>query len=232
MNSSAFQLLASASITLVSIIVGALSYRALEREDLTHAFSLGALSSIPTRYNVVDATNPERCLGAFSVSAMPAANQTTLDLRGWVLVGLNERVQQVHLEATMICNALGQLSVSLFRADYGNESIRLGTIGVNPITLQAYRGQDSGKPLLSYPIPGPVVLSLRNGIYQVSLPPRSTLPSIPAHGLSRFPISLSVVAASPERSCNTETARPIDLGPVLRLAESLNQAIPVGIPGL
>jgi hypothetical protein len=232
MNSTAFPLVASASITIVSIIVGALSYRSLERESLDHTLSLGRFSTSPSYFTIVGPTVSQRCLGSFSLSVAPSSTQTTIDLQGWILVGLNERVEPVHLEAKMIFNALGQLSVSLLQAKYGNESIRFGTIGVNPISIQVYRGAAGNKPLINHSVRGPIVLSLRDGSYQLNVPPLSSFPGIPFQGGSRPLSDISVVPSSSTERCEIQSARPVDLSPLLRLADSLYQAIPKGLPGL
>ena len=136
MNSSALPLITSASITIVSILVGAFAVRQLEQEHVGHSLSLGTFSSAPTRYHLVEQAEPQRCFGSLSVSIVPASTQTTITLQGWALVGLTNHVDPVNLEATMVFNALGQLSASVFRTTYAQESIRFGTLGVNPISLQ------------------------------------------------------------------------------------------------
>jgi hypothetical protein len=232
MNSSVFPLLASASITIVSIMVGVLSYHSLEHESIGHTVSLGALRSTPTRYQLVKAESPQRCFGSFSVSIVPVSTQTTITLQGWALVGLNEHVEPVNLEATMVFNALGQLSASLFRATYAKESLRFGTLGVNPISLQLYRGESSTKPLLQHSVTGPIEIALRNGVYELLLPSLPSLPRIQSPEDSRSLTALSVIPADAGASCDVKTAGHIDLTPLMRLADSLQQAIPGGLLGL
>ncbi len=232
MNSSAFPILASASITFVSILVGALSLSSLKHESAGQSVSLGAFTSTPRHYNLTDPTIPQRCFGSFTIGVAPNATQTTLSAQGWVLVGLNDRVKPVNFDATMMFNALGQLSVSLFRATFDNDSIRFGTIGVNPLSLQLYRGEGSDQPLLRHTVPGPVELSLRDGVYELHLPslPALSGPRVPVE--SRLLSSLSVVPAEANLSCETAIARHIDLTPLTRLADSLQRAIPGALSGL
>jgi hypothetical protein len=232
MNSSAFALLASTSITVVSILVGLFSYRSLERESLGHSLSLGTVSATPIQYHLVESPTAERCVGAFSLSLKPVSTQTTLALEGWVLVGLNERVEPVKLEATMLFNALGQLSVSLLTIDFSNESPRFGTIGVNPLTAQLYRGKESNKPLFEHSVPGPITLSLQDGVYRLQAPSLPAFQGLNIAGASSSLTSLSIVPAKPDRSCDAATARHIDLAPLTKIADSLQRALPGVLSGL
>lgn len=232
MNSSAFPLITSASITIVSILVGAFAVLQLEHENLGHSISLGTFSSTPTRYHLVEEVEPRRCFGSLSVSVVPASTQTTIVLQGWALVGLKNRIEPVNLEATMVFNALGQLSASVFRTTYAQESIRFGTLGVNPISLQLYRGEGGGRPLLQHSTPGPVELSLHDGRYELHLPSLPVLPRIHSSVDSRALTALSVIPANAGASCEVNTARHIDLTPLIRLADSLQQAIPGMLLGL
>lgn len=232
MNSSAFPLLASASITFISMLVGALAYSSLKHESVGQSISLGAFTSTPRHYNLADPTTPHRCFGSFTIGVTPISTQTTLSAQGWVLVALNDRVEPVSFDATMIFNALGQLSASLLRTTFGNDSLRFGTLGVNPLSLQLYRGEGSNQPLLQHSVPGPVELSIRDGVYELHLP------SLPALGATRLPVdsrflsALSVVPAEQNVSCQIATAGHIDLTPLTRLADSLQRAIPGALSGL
>ena len=232
MNSSAFALLASTSITIVSILVGLFSYRSLEGESLGHSLSLGTVSATPTQYHLVESSSAERCVGAFSLSLKPTSTQTTLALEGWVLVGLNERVEPVKLEATMLFNALGQLSVSLFTIDFSNESPRFGTIGVNPLTAHLYRGKESTKPLFEHSVPGPITLSLQDGVYRLQAPSLPAFQGLNLAGASSSLPALSIVTATPDRSCDVATARHIDLAPLTKIADSLQRVLPGVLSGL
>lgn len=232
MNSSAFPLLASTSITIVSILVGVFSYQSLERESAENSVSLGKVSSTPTQYHVVDPSDPERCVGNLALSIAPLSSQTTLNLQGWVLVGLNDRVEPVKLDATMLFNALGQLSVSLLTINFSHESPRLGTIGVNPITVQLYRGNGSDKPLMEHSLPGPITLSLHEGMYKINMPLLPAFRGINIAGSSRALTALSIIPATHDRPCDAATARHIDLEPLTRLADSLRHALPGVLSGL
>jgi hypothetical protein len=232
MNSSALPLITSASITIVSILVGAFAVRQLEQEHVGHSLSLGTFSSAPTRYHLVEQAEPQRCFGSLSVSIVPASTQTTITLQGWALVGLTNHVDPVNLEATMVFNALGQLSASVFRTTYAQESIRFGTLGVNPISLQLYRGEGGSSPLLQHSMPGPVELSLHDGRYELHLPSLPALPRIHSSVDSRALPALSVTPANAGASCDINNARHIDLTPFIRLADSLQQAIPGMLLGL
>jgi len=232
MNSSALTLLASASVTLLSIVVGAVSYLTLAQEDTGHVVSLGTLSPIPTNYLLREPSKPQGCFGRFSISITPTSSQTTIAVRGWVLVGINERVEPVNLEATMLFNALGQLGVSLLRTNYAGESVRLGTTGVNPISMQFYNGHSSDKPLFQHSVPGPVSLTLRDGAYELQVPPLFAFRGIPILGDSPLAADISVVPATPENPCDVANAHHIDLGPLTRFASSLQQTLPRVFSGL
>lgn len=233
MNSSAFTLLSSATIALVSIVVGVASYRTLEQENVGFELSLGRASSTPNHYYLVEPSSPQRCFGTLSLSVAPAASQTTVNLTGWVLVGLNDHVEAVNLESTMLFNALGQLSVSLLNVTFARESLRLGTIGVHPITVQIYRASNGDKPLLEHSVSGPVTLSLRDGLYRLHAP------SIPGlHGMNELPngaralTDLSVTPNGGGISCEIDTARHIDLSSLTKAANALQRAIPGVLSGL
>ena len=232
MNSSAFPLLASTSITIVSILVGVFSYRSLEGESVGNSISLGKLGATPTQYYVIEPADPKTCVGNLSISVAAVSSQTTLTLQGWVLVGLHDRVEPVKLEATMLFNALGQLSVSLLTINLSHESPRLGTIGVNPITVQLYRGNGSDKPLLEHSLPGPITLSLHEEMYQLNVPLLPAFQGLDIAGGSRALTSLSIIPATHDRSCDAATARHIDLEPLTRLADSLRHALPGILSGL
>jgi hypothetical protein len=233
MNSSAFTLLTSATIALVSIVVGVTSYRTLERENVGLELSLGRVSSTPNSYYLVESSAPQRCFGTLSLSVAPAAGQTTVNVKGWVLVGLNDHVEPINLEATMLFNALGQLSVSLLNVTLSRESLRLGTIGVHPITVQLYRASNGDKPLVEHSISGPVTLSLRDGLYRLHTP---ALPGLP--GVNDLPngagllTDLSVTLSDEGMSCEIDTAHHIDLSSLTKAANALQRAIPGVLSGL
>lgn len=232
MNSSALPLLASASITLLSLVVGVCSYWKLEQEEPGQVLTLGTLSSIPTHYLLREPSNPQGCVGRFSISITPTSGQTTIALRGWVLMGLNEQIEPVNLEATMLFNALGQLGVALFRANYAGQSLRLGTTGVNPISVQFYDGHSNNPPLFQHSVPGPVSLALRDGAYELQVPPLYAFRGMPIPQDSPLAADISVVPATPENTCDVANAHHIDLGPLTRFASSLQQTIPRVLSGL
>lgn len=233
MNSSARTLLSSATIALVSIVVGVVSYRTLEQENVGFELSLGRMSTTPKHLYVVEPSEPQRCFGTLSLSVAPAASQTTLNLTGWVLVGLNDHVEPVNLEATMLFNALGQLSVSLLNVTLARESLRLGTIGVHPITVQIYRASNGDKPLLEHSVAGPVTLSLRDGLYRLHAPSIPGLRGMKDLSNATRPLTdFSVTSNQGEIPCEIKTARHIDLSSLTKAANALQRAIPGVISGL
>jgi hypothetical protein len=232
MNSSVVPLLISTVITAGSILVAALSYRSLEGEGSGQTFALGRYTQSPSEYHLVDPSAPQRCLGNLSISVAPIASQTTLSLQGWILVGYNSHVEPLKLEATMIFNALGQLSVSLVRTSLANESFRLGTLGVNPISVQLYRNDGGDRPIFEYSIPGPVTISLQDGVYVLNAPPVPAFRGVPIPHDTRALPELSVLPASAETSCDIATAQHLDVGPLVRLADSLQRILPGGLAGL
>ncbi|MEY4668110.1 MAG: hypothetical protein RL518_809 [Pseudomonadota bacterium] len=231
MNWSTLPLLVSASITLVSIGVGAVAYNALEHEETARVISLGPVATKPIRYAIVASQEPDRCVGSFTTSIESGSGQTTINLEGWLLVEIARHIAPVRLEASMVFNALGQLSVSLVRTNYRNESLRLGSTGVNPMNLQVYRGDGAHSPLLRQSVPGPIELRVRDGEYELHVPLLTAFRG--PHPLSSHTslVSLSVGPSSTEASCSIESARPFDLEPLIHVATSLAHNMKGMVPG-
>jgi hypothetical protein len=167
------------------------------------------------------------CAGTFDVSVDTGNSQTTVTMRGWMLIGAFGQSTPVTFDASLVFNALGQLSASFVGCTSQGESIRFGTMGVNPITAQVFKGADGTPPLYQHVFAGPIELKPRNGAYQIVAP---HLPQITAPlQNTQLPISLEV---GPKESCSQEKAQAIDLTSFLQTVAAISNKVRGVVPTL
>lgn len=227
MNQRNQPLLLSLALTILSLTTGLLSYTTLQTGEVSHQLILGTLPNTPLTYVIRSTQGTTECSGTFDISIDTGNNQANVTMRGWMLVSVFGRAEPINFEASLVFNALGQLSASIFRTVSQYDSMRLGTMGVNPITVQLYNTPDGTPPLLEQKLPGPIELKRRNGRYEVVAP---QLPSLSAH-FQKFsaPISLEVAAKD---SCKRESAHAVDLTPFIRTVASLSDKARRILPAL
>lgn len=227
MKQGARTLILSVSVTVTSLVVGVVSYLSLQTEEASHLLILGSLPPRPVTYLVKNSHAQSKCAGAFDVSVDTGSSQTTVTTKGWMLVGVFGQSSPVKFEASLVFNALGQLSASFVGCTARDESMRFGTMGVNPITAQVFKGGDGTKPLYEYVFTGPIELRPRNGIYEIVAPQLPRV-SAPLHDIA-LPISLEVGAKD---SCSQENAQAIDLTPLLHTIATISNKVRGTLPTL
>jgi hypothetical protein len=137
------------------------------------------------------------------------------------------RQEPLALDATLVFNALGQLSVSIFKTTIQGESFRFGTTGVNPMTVQLYRGEPGAKPLLKQTLPGPIELRGGKDVYQLVAPQLPALRKVTSAPPSPFSFEQAETT-----SCRKENAHAVDLAPYLHLATALSEHLRRIMPNL
>jgi len=227
MNQTNQPLLASLAITITSIVVVVFSFRILQSEEEARHLVLGVVPSNPTNYTITNSGAPSECLGTINFSLDSSDNQAHLTLNGWMRVSLAGRTETLELKAQLVFNALGQLSASLLETVLKGESLRFGTLGVNPIKAQIFRGSGESRPLFEQTLPGPIELRPRANTYEIVAPQLPGLRTLSAP--STVPLSLQ---SAPTTSCSRETAKAFDLTPFLRMAEALTERLRGVLPSL
>ncbi len=227
MNQRTRPVLLSLAFTVTSLVVGLVSYAALQAEETAQQLVLGSVPVSPITYTIKHAQAPTECAGSLDISVDTANNQAVVTVKGWMLFGAFGRSETATFEASLVFNALGQLSASFMRCTSVNGSIRLGTLGVNPITAQVFKGVDNSPPLFEQVITGPIELKPRNGRYEIIAPQllrvSSALPNF------ELPISLEV---TPNQSCTQADAQAIDLTPILQTLAAFSQKVRGALPPL
>jgi hypothetical protein len=227
MNLTASPIIISATVTLLSMIVGVVSFCSLQSEEGSRQRTIGSFPRQPVTYILKDSQGAQSCIGTIHVSLNSEQNQASLRMEGWMMVSLFGRHEPIALDATLIFNALGQLSVSLLRTTTQNESFRLGTTGVNPMTVQFYRGGGASKPLLEQTLPGPIELRIRNETYELVAPQLPALQNMSA--AATVPI---IFEQSEATSCRKETAHALDLTQYIQTATAFSEQLRRVMPGL
>lgn len=227
MNLTASPITISATVTLLSMIVGVVSFFSLQSEEGSRQRTIGTFPRHPVTYTLTESRGTQSCIGTIHVSLDSGNNQASLRMEGWMMVSLFGRQEPISLEASLIFNALGQLSVSLLRTTMQNESFRLGTTGVNPMTVQFYRGDGASKPLLEQTLPGPIELRIRNEAYELVAPQLPALQS-----MTNTPTVPFTFEQSDATSCHKETAHALDLTPYIQTATAFSEQIRRMMPGL
>lgn len=227
MNLPASPILFSAGVTLLSMVVGVVSFFSLQSEEELRQLILGAFPRSPITYTLKETSRSTSCIGTIHVSLDSGNNQSSLRMEGWMMVSLLGQQEPIGLDATLVFNALGQLSVSLLRTTIQNESVRLGTTGVNPMTIQIYRGEGDTKPLIEQTLPGPIELRIHQDSYELVAPRLPALRNVAASSTSPFTFEPSDTTL-----CLKETAHALDLTPYLHMATALSEHLRRMMPGL
>lgn len=227
MNQGTRPLLLSLVLMVTSLVVGLVSYAALQAEEAAQQLVLGSLPSRPITYTIKIPQAPSGCAGSLDISIDTGNNQATVTMKGWILVGAFGRSEPATFDASLVFNALGQLSASFMRCSSSNGSIRFGTLGVNPITAQVFKGADNSPPLFEQVLAGPIELKPRNGRYEIIAPHlshvSSTLPNID------LPFSLEVAT---NESCTQANGQAIDLTPLIQKLAAFSQKVRGALPPL
>ena len=227
MNLPASHIIISASVTLISMIVGVVSFLSQQSEEGSRQLILASIPQHPVEYTLKQTMGSKSCVGTIHVSLDSTNNQASLRMEGWMMVSLFGRQEPLALDATLVFNALGQLSVSIFRTTIQGESFRFGTTGVNPMTVQLYRGEPGAKPLLEQTLPGPIELRSNKDIYQLVAPQLPALRNVTSTSSSPFSFEQADTT-----SCRKETAHALDLTPYLHMATALSEHLRRMMPGL
>jgi hypothetical protein len=227
MNLTASHIIISASVTLLSMIVSVVSFLSLQSEEGSRQLILASIPQHPTEYTLKQTTGSKSCVGTIHVSLDSTSNQASLRMEGWMMVSLFGRQEPLELDATLVFNALGQLSVSIFRTTIQGESFRFGTTGVNPMTVQMYRGGAGAKPLLQQTLPGPIELRGGKDVYQLVAPQLTALRKATSAPPSPFSFEQTETT-----SCRKENAHALDLTPYLHLATALSEHLRRIMPNL
>lgn len=220
MNKGRQPLLISVGITILSMVVGTVSYAALQSEEDSQQLVLGSLPTHHVAYTIKNGKGDPGCAGSFDISLDNNNNQSMVMIKGWIMVSLFGRAEPITFDASLAFNALGQLSASIFRTVSQYETIRFGTLGVNPITLRLYESSNDDSPLLEQSLPGPIELKPRDGHYEVIAPLYQNFKA-PLHNIAS-PLSLEV---GTQPSCDRATASPLDLTPFLKTAAALSDSV-------
>jgi len=215
MNQTSHPLLISLAITLTAVVVGLQSYSSLLSEEDSKHLVLGSLPLSPISYSITAVGDAGACFGSLDIAINSSTNQATLTMKGWMNVSLLGRTEPIKFDALLIFNALGQLSAGVLRTEVNHESVRLGTLGVNPITVQLYRGIAESPPVFQQAIPGPIELRPRGESLQIIAP---HIPVLRALGTNTA-IPLSIQRTS-HNTCSQEAAQALDLTPFARMAET------------
>lgn len=227
MNQRMRLLLLSLALTVTSLVVGLISYAALQAEEAAQQLVLGSLPARPITYTIKSPQAPSGCSGSLDISIDTGNNQAIVSMKGWIIVGAFSRSEPTTFDASLVFNALGQLSASFMRCTSGNGSIRFGTMGVNPIKAQVFQGADNSPPLFEQVIAGPIEMKPRNGRYEIIAPHlshvSSTLPKID------LPLSLEVAT---NESCTQANAQAIDLTPIIQKLAAFSQKVRGALPPL
>ena len=227
MNQGTKPLLLSLAVTFLSLAAGLVSYGALRSAEESQQLVLGTIPKHPVTYVIKNHQGSSECSGSLDMSIDTGNNQAFVLLRGWMLVSAFGKPETVTVDASLVFNALGQLSASVFRTFSRHESIRFGTMGVNPITAQLYNTPDGTAPLFEQTLPGPIELKPREGRYELVAPQYRNVIA-PLQHIS-LPVALEVAAKDSGRQ---ETAQPIDLTSHLHMAASLSDKVRKVLPAL
>lgn len=227
MNLPTTPILISTSVTLLSLVVGIVSLLSLQSEEESRQLILASFPPPPVTYEVRETRGAKACIGTIHVSLDSGNNQAALRMQGWMMVSLFGRQEPLELDATLIFNALGQLSVSILKTTIQNESVRLGTTGVNPMTVQVYRGDGGSKPLVEQILPGPIELRIRKNAYELVAPQLPALRNVP-----RAPATPLTLEQAEATSCTREDALAFDLTPYLQMATALSENLRRIVPAL
>ena len=209
------------------MVVVVASYLSLHSEEESRELILASFPRPPVTYLIKETRESQRCFGTVNVSLDSGNSQAALRIKGWILISLFGRQEPLDLDATLIFNALGQLSISILKTQIQTESVRLGTTGVNPMTAQLYRGEGVSKPLFEQTLPGPIELRIRKNSYELVAPQLPALQSVPRTATA--PLSLE---QTDRTSCLRENALAFDLTPYLQKVAALSENLRRVLPGL
>lgn len=227
MNKGTQPLLISLASTIISIVVGTVAYGALQSEESAQHLVLGSLPDRKVTYTIKNREKNLGCAGSFDISLDATNNQATVTVKGWTLVSLFGRTEQITFDASLVFNALGQLSASVFRTESQHESIRFGTMGVNPITVQLYKSAKDTSPTIEQSLPGPIELKPRKGRYELIAPLYPNVGAPLQH--ASLPVTFEV---DTNGSCERSSARPLDLTPLLQTAAAISDKVRSILPAL
>lgn len=209
---------------LMSLAVSYKSYETLCREDEAMKPRIGTLRAGATTYTIQDGTNRSGCIGAGTVKTSGDGKQMTLALNGWASLSLGGNVIPVKVDGTMLFNAMGQLTASLIHASIGQSEIKIGTLGINPISLRLLRGAPELPPLFEQKVPGPIEMRAHGDSYDFFAPSSTTLGgAVPRFQLSQTPRIVEVT--DPNGACTADKAHAFDLGPTMQGLEALSSTI-------
>lgn len=225
MLSSTRTLLLSFGVTAIATILACASYAFIRSEDEEHQFVIASFPSTPIRYDLTSAGKTNQCFGSLNLAFQPGNNQSGLNLSGWLKVSALGINQTVHFDASMVFNALGQLSAAGFNLSGAGEPVRFGTLGVNPIKFVIYRGPSGGAPIFEQIFPGPIEIRRKNNDYQLVAANITSSGSLSQTNIASIPIQLSEGV-----QCQEESSEAIDLTPLLLKAAALSEKIKAIIP--
>lgn len=218
------QIRISLLLALVSAATALVSYDALRREESLLKPLMGSLRPGSTRYILEDRRDASRCVGAGQIEVVDKDQKTTLSLSGWISLSLSGEPLPVRIEGTMLFNAMGQMTISFLRASMRGNEIRLGTEGINPISLRLYRGAPGSPPLFEQVVPGPLEITWRGDRYDL-FAPLSTALGTASQGKKPNIFPRISEVSDDSFNCTPANAEAFDLNPLSQMAGSISQNI-------
>ncbi len=214
----------SCSIALiVAVTSAAIVWMGLERLSWeTHRSSLtvGDLKLGANHFSFETSASKSDCFGALTATLRDEGAHYSITLQGWVKLAVFGKLWVQDFKGQLSFNPLAQLGVSILEIPSGDDTVRIGTQNINPMTLLVFRSAKDSKPILQQDIPGPVELRREGTVFKITAP-------IPIDGGLRLPITPMLAAMPlrvkkiPSAACTTASSRPLDVTGILSTVANL-----------
>lgn len=151
------------------------------------------------------------CHGIASAALTHTSSQYTLELSAWLKLKLQNTTFFQDIKGTLTFNPLGQLGSSVFITEINGQTLRFGTLNINPMTITANIGTNPARTLFTQNIPGPIELRRVGPVYRMVGPPITRV--LPTSGiasslLKRVPFT---VVSGNDTHCSRKRAEALDI---------------------
>jgi hypothetical protein len=173
------------------------------------------------------------CFGSVSATLREGEDHYSINFEGWLSLALSGKTWLQEFRGEVSFNPLAQMGTSVLEIPIGDDSVRIGTKNINPITVLVFPSEKAQQPSFQQEITGPVELRREGVLFKITIPasPNLNLQTGLSPMLSNF---LLGVKRDLSQRCSKGKSRPLDLTGVANSLNSLRSritnALPLGTP--
>lgn len=211
------------AVFVIASLVGFSSYQEIRSKALQSVF---LLSNIKPGESKLVVKHAQQCIGTFQMRYVEGRDLSSIFIESKIFLNFNGKKVSIPINGQISINALLQVGGSFLEAKIGEESLFLGTQGVQPIELQFSIRNVAGSKSFTFPLQGPIVLKQnRDETYALVMRGSDNFNRL-LHNSNPFSNLNYQMTLDSNNNCEGNFEH-LDVSPIVRALESIQTAIPV-----